>query len=261
MADETEQNYQSSVSELIMKYNCNVLQTTPSKMKAFILDKENCRYLSRLSTIILGGEVFPESLYRELAKYTDAHIYNIYGPSEATVWVSVERVRPGRRLAIGRPIANTHIYIVNKEGELVKKDEIGELCISGDCVGKGYINRPELTKEKFVDNPFGEGIMYKTGDLAKWLDDGRIEYHGRMDHQIKIHGLRIELGEIESAIQKIPFVKDAAVTARSENDDTYICAYIVSDDRSSIDKVIDILKKKLPAYMIPSRMMRLPRCR
>ena len=131
----------------------------------------------------------------------------------------------------------------------------GELCVAGDGVARGYLNRPELTAEKFIDNPFGEGKLYRSGDLARWLPDGNLEYLGRIDEQVKIRGFRIELGEIESSIRTISNVKDCAVIARNDqNGEKAIYAYLVSDEEISVSEIRDTLAKTLPEYMIPAYM-------
>ena len=131
----------------------------------------------------------------------------------------------------------------------------GELCVAGDGVARGYLNQPELTAEKFIDNPFGEGKLYRSGDLARWLPDGNIEYLGRIDEQVKIRGFRIELGEIESGIRKIEGIKDCAVIARTDaNGEKAIYAYIVSDEEISVSEIRDRLRRSLPDYMIPAYM-------
>ena len=131
----------------------------------------------------------------------------------------------------------------------------GELCVAGEGLAKGYLHRPELTEAKFVPNPFGEGKLYRSGDLARWLPDGNLEYLGRIDDQVKIRGFRIELGEIESVIRGLEEVKDCAVIARNDvSGEKAIYAYIVSDEEVSVSSVRDRLGKVLPEYMIPAYM-------
>ena len=185
LADEEEVSSQSRLSMLFRKNAIDVLQTTPTKMKSYIMDKGNTEYLRGLKAVILGGEAFPKELYRELKACTDAQIYNIYGPAETTVWSSNAEVQ-SEDITIGKPIANTQIYILDPDNRPVPIGVPGELCIAGEGVGKGYLNRPELTAERFIPNPFatpknrhGE-VMYRTGDLARWRADGEIEYLGRM---------------------------------------------------------------------------------
>lgn len=182
---------QKKLAELISSNSIDVMQTTPTKMRSYIIDKQNVAYLKKLKAIVLGGEALPTDLYLELRSYTDAKIFNIYGPAETTVW-STNKCIEDTHITIGRPIANTQVYILDANRKPLPIGVAGELCISGDGVGKGYLNRPELTAERFVPNPFVPGTtMYCTGDLARWRADGEIEYLGRIDTQVKIRGLRI----------------------------------------------------------------------
>ena len=158
-------------------------------------------------------------------------------------------------IPIGKPISNTQIYILNDE-KLCGIGVPGELCIAGEGLARGYLNRPELTAEKFVKNPFGEGRMYRSGDLARWLSDGNIEYLGRIDEQVKIRGFRIELGEIETRIREIEKIKDCAVISRTDNaGDKAIYAYYTSDSEVGVSKIRDTLSESLPEYMVPAYMM------
>ncbi len=162
-------------------------------------------------------------------------------------------------ITIGKPIANTQIYILDKNGNLAPIGVTGELCIAGDGVGLGYLNRPELTAEKFVDNPFGEGKMYKTGDLAYWREDGNIVYVGRNDFQVKIRGLRIELGEIENAICQDENVSQAVVVVRKdETGRQLICAFYTEKAPSDLQQIKQHISSKLPKYMMPHIFTVLP---
>ena len=256
IANEDEQVSQQGVARIVREQGCTAMQTTPSKMKLYMEDSENCAYLKDLNTIILGGEAFPPSLFTEIRKYTDADIYNIYGPSEATVWVSTKYVN-SEDITIGRPYSNTQLYIMDGQG-LCGIGMPGELCIAGDCLGNGYLKRLELTAEKFTDNPFGEGRLYRTGDLARWRPNGEIEYIGRLDDQIKIRGLRIEPGEIEHTIRSLESIKDCAVIVRGSSDESKeICAYITSDVEVDIVRMRAQLGKLLPTFMVPAYMVQI----
>ncbi|MBO7319604.1 MAG: amino acid adenylation domain-containing protein, partial [Clostridia bacterium] len=211
LADEEQAKLQSRLSELINTHPADVIQTTPTKMKSLMANKGQLDYLKKFKVIILGGEALDSTLVKELKKYTSADIYNIYGPAETTVWVTNAKIDNTDNIIIGKPMANTQIYIVDKHMKPVPIGVTGELCIAGDCVGAGYLNRPEQTAEKFIDNPFGEGKLYRTGDNAYWREDGNITFVGRSDFQVKIRGLRIELGEIESALQAISGIERAVV--------------------------------------------------
>ena len=254
---------QRRLSQLLQKNAIDVLQTTPTKMRSYIIDRKNTGYLGRLKAIILGGETFPHDLYQDLKVCTDAYIYNIYGPAEATVWSTNSEVT-GTDITIGKPIANTQIYILNSDLDPVPIGVPGELCIAGDGVGKGYLNRPELTAEKFVPNPFATEenrhgkIMYRTGDLARFRSDGEIEYLGRIDTQVKIRGLRIELGEIESVMGSMEGIGlVAAADKRDENGRQYLVGYYTSEEAVDERELRSLLGAKLPRYMVPNYFMRL----
>lgn len=203
------------------------------------------------------------ALYQDLKVCTDAYIYNIYGPAEATVWSTNSEVT-GTDITIGKPIANTQIYILNSDLNPVPIGVSGELCIAGEGVGKGYLNRPELTAEKFVPNPFATEenrhgkIMYRTGDLARFRSDGEIEYLGRIDTQVKIRGLRIELGEIESVMGSMEGIGlVAAADKRNENGRQYLVGYYTSEEAVDERELRGFLGAKLPRYMVPNYFMRL----
>ncbi|WP_169713530.1 non-ribosomal peptide synthetase [Paludifilum halophilum] len=183
---------------------------------------------------------------------------NGYGPTEATVftslWSDVRKSEPLSTVPIGKPIANTSIYILNDQLQPQPVGVPGELYISGIGLARGYLNQPVLTQEKFIPNPFIPGErMYKTGDLVRWLPDGNIEFIGRMDHQVKVRGYRIEQGEIESVLLQHPLVKDTTVMDHLDpHGDVYLCAYVVTDEEVDQVEMKEYLGKKLPKYMIPS---------
>lgn len=254
---------QGKLSSLILDNNIDVIQTTPTKLKSFILDRNNLHYLKTLKTIILGGEALPNRLYKEITSYTDARIFNIYGPAETTVWSTNAQIF-NSDITIGSPIANTQIYILDKNNTPLPIGVAGELCIAGEGVGKGYLNRPELTAEKFVPNPFATDenhhgkIMYHTGDLACWRADGEIEYLGRIDTQVKIRGLRIELGEIENVMSSFKGINLTAVTdKKDENNRQYLVGYYTSERVIDEKELREYLSSKLPKYMVPNYFMKL----
>jgi len=219
-------------------------------------------YLDKLSGnikhIIAAGEqlIITDELKRKL-KESKIYLHNHYGPSETHV-VSTYTIDPNGEIetipSIGKPISNTKYYILSRDGELQPTGISGELCVAGECVGRGYMNMPELTKEKFLDNPFNKGErMYKTGDLARWLSDGNVEYLGRIDKQVKIRGFRIELGEIESKLQKHEQIKEAVVVVHeATNGEKYLCSYIVPNREMTVGELRSYLSTELPEYMIPS---------
>jgi amino acid adenylation domain-containing protein/thioester reductase-like protein len=251
LSNEDEQFSQTGFENLINNNSqCNIF-ITPAKLKNFIVNSKDYLFLKNVNKFCIGGEVFPQDLL--LLFPSKIKIFNVYGPTECSMWTSEYSIQNKHEndIPIGKPLANTQIYIVDKCMNVLPIGAAGELCIAGAGVGKGYLNRPELTAEKFIDNPFGEGKMYKTGDLAKWREDGNIDYIGRIDNQVKIRGLRIELGEIEAAISQCEGVKQNAVVVKTDDSGRqYICAYYIGSDLN-IAETKAVLAKKLPQYMIP----------
>lgn len=258
LADDEQATSQRALSKLVTETRAEVIQTTPTKMRSFLFDKKDLGFLSCLRTIILGGEELPASLCRELKKYTDADIYNVYGPAETTVWSSSAAVCE-KDIHIGRPIANTQIYILDNKSEPVPVGVMGEICISGDGVGRGYINAPELTAEKFLPDPFCEGnTMYRTGDLGVIRADGNIEFCGRRDRQIKLRGQRLELGEIECAMSSFRGIDNAAVLCgKTVGGEQYLAGYYTSREAIDETALSRSMRRTLPSYMIPNRFVRL----
>jgi amino acid adenylation domain-containing protein len=208
--------------------------------------------------ILCGGEALAGELASQLLAH-GASLWNLYGPTESTIWSTIYRVETvGGAVPIGRPIANTEIYILDHYLKPVPIGVPGELHIGGDGLARGYLNRPELTEEKFIRHPFSadpDARLYKTGDLARYLSDGNIEYLGRLDHQVKLRGFRIELGEIESMLSQHPGVSATVVMVREdEPGDRRLVAYIVSNPDSipNANELRNFLKSKLPDYMVPS---------
>jgi thioesterase domain-containing protein len=204
--------------------------------------------------ILCGGEALPRPLAEALLARA-AEVWNLYGPTETTIWSTAHRVGPHRgAVPIGRPIANTRVYVLDRRGQPVPVGVVGELCIGGHGVARGYLNRPELTAERFVTDPFaGEAgaRMYRTGDLARYRPDGTVEYLGRLDHQVKVRGFRIELGEIEAALAEYPGIRQAVAVAR---DGARLDAYVVlgSPEPGLADRLRAHLRGRLPEYMVPS---------
>ena len=217
--------------------------------------------ISKLKYLFTGGSAITKGLVN---KWKKKLVYsNAYGPTESTViattWQYNEQELEYNLVPIGRPISNTEIYILDSKNRLLPIGSAGELCIGGDGVARGYLNKPELTAERFVANPYRDGEkMYKTGDLARWLLSGSIEFLGRIDHQVKIRGFRIELGEIETELLKYPSVKEAAVIDKEDQQgEKYLVAYYVTDDELTSNELREHLLKELPEYMVPSYMIRL----
>jgi acyl carrier protein len=190
-------------------------------------------------------------------------LLNNYGPTEATVNATAHPVVPAPVIPIGRPLANTQIYLLDRRGEPVPAGVEGEIYIGGDGVARGYLNRPELTAERFVRNPFSDDTnarMYKTGDLGRWLADGNLEFLGRNDFQVKIRGFRIELGEIEAKLSGYAGVREAVVIAREDvPGDKRLVAYLVAAEGVELSgaELREALGRELPEYMLPSAFVQL----
>ncbi|MBB6244965.1 non-ribosomal peptide synthetase, partial [Rhodanobacter sp. MP1X3] len=209
-------------------------------------------------TKLCGGEALPAELGRRLLENAAA-VWNVYGPTETTIWSSAARVTAdtaGTVIPIGRPICNTRFYLLNDEGQPVPLGAVGELYIGGDGVGRGYLNRPELTAERFLADPFAPSAgmrMYRTGDLARYLPDGNLVFMGRNDHQVKLRGFRIELGEIEARLSEHGSVRDAVAVALGDGADKRLVAYVVAEaDEGLVSSLRSHLVPLLPDYMVPS---------
>jgi amino acid adenylation domain-containing protein len=237
--------------ELINAQHISAINFVPSCLALFLEHPkaDSCRSLKR---VFCGGEALPADLVaRFFATLEGAELHNVYGPTETTVFVTTWRCRQGDELRanipIGLPLPGVQLYILNNQMVPVATGDIGELYIGGEQVGTGYLNRLDLTEKAFVPNPFGEGCLYKTGDLGRYLENGAIEFHGRIDYQVKINGLRIELGEIEATLRKHPAVRDCVVVVRDER----LIAYVVATGISS-DDLGQHARQTLPHYMVPS---------
>jgi acyl-coenzyme A synthetase/AMP-(fatty) acid ligase/acyl carrier protein len=247
--------------ELIAQHGVTVLQLVPSMLKA-ILDEnklENCRNLKRL---FCGGEVLPSELAARFLDRVDMELYNLYGPTEATIDATCNVCRrtttSGHSVSIGRPITNTQVFLLDSHLQPVPVGVTGEIYIGGKGLARGYLNRPDLTAEKFIANPFSNDAnsrLYRTGDFARYLPDGNIEFLGRIDDQIKIRGYRIGLHEIELALTQHPAVSACAVSVHEDSPETKrLVAHIIAATPAHLSsgQLRVFLKEKLPEYMVPN---------
>ena len=254
-----EQKVTKKLEKLIVENNIEIIQTTPSTMNFHIDSLTNKNNFSNLKYVILAGEQLPLSLVNKIKQISpNVTIYNGYGPSETTIFSTITNVTNLENITIGKPLANTQIYILDKNLNLLPKNCVGEIYIAGDGVGKGYLYNDLLTNEKFIDNKFNPGtIMYSVGDLGKWNDNGTIECKGRMDHQIKLRGLRIELGEIEESIENFDKTNSTkvAVIVRKINNHDKLIAFVSSNKKTNMLDLKNFLMNKLPLYMIPNEFV------
>ena len=253
LTNDKEQQSPQSLENLILHNSVDFILTTPSKIELLMINK-NC--LKNIKTIQLGGEIFTPSLYKKLRKFTNANIYNGYGPTEITACCSSKKV-VNSNISIGTPFCNTKIFICDKSLNLLPIGVAGELCVSGDGIALGYINNEKLTNNSFVLTNFCDTLVYKTGDLAYFDFSGELHYLKRIDNQVKLRGLRIELDEISTRIKEINGVKNSITLIKEINGNKSICSYISLDNSVVLsDKVIKkYLEKYLPNYMIPNFIM------
>lgn len=255
LTDYFEQKYTDNLGRLIKNEKIDIIQTTPSVMHFHIDNAKNLSNFSKLKYVVLAGEQLPEDLVAKLKEIApNVTIINGYGPSETTIFSSVNDVTNLEKVTIGKPIGNTEFYILDKDMNLLPKNTIGEIFIGGDGVGKGYLFNENLTKQNFLPNPFKKGIIYKTGDLGAWNNDGTITCSGRIDHQIKLRGLRVELEEIENKINKFKqnSKTKSIVILQGNSTNNYLHAFISSNTDINLQELKNYLLKNLPNYMVPS---------
>ena len=242
-----------SIPAQIARHKVTHLQCTPSMARMLTGDDAARQALARVPNILLGGEALPGPLARDISSLTGQPVLNMYGPTETTIWSTVQPTRGATgTVGIGAPIANTQVYVVTPDMTLAAPGQEGELLIGGDGVTRGYWNRPDLTAERYVPNQFGAGRLYRTGDLVRQTAEG-IAFLGRIDHQVKIRGHRIELGEIEAVLSAQPGITAAVVTAREDvPGDVRLVAYYTGTPTGDLRAA---LAARLPAQMVPAHFV------
>jgi acyl-coenzyme A synthetase/AMP-(fatty) acid ligase/acyl carrier protein len=259
-----------TIPDEIRKYGVTHMQSTPSLARMTAVNPDGLASLGQLKKLFLGGEALPPSLIRQLRQAFRGEMHNMYGPTETTIWSTTFPItEDSDSIPIGKPIANTQVYVLDSGLQPVAAGAPGDLYIGGDGVVRGYWQRPDLTAEKFLGDPFRPGNrMYRTGDIARFLPDGSLEFLGRADFQLKLRGFRIEIGEIEAALENQAGVGQAAVVARefksrsqtqtqTQTEDKRLVAYVVPKSGTELE-VADLraaLAATLPEYMVPSNFV------
>ncbi|MGY0035021.1 amino acid adenylation domain-containing protein [Pedobacter sp. NJ-S-72] len=236
----------------------NILELVPSYLAAVLQEKPK-ENLHKLRYLLVTGEVVSQALLAQWFAHPDygrIPVVNAYGPTEASDDIThhfMYTAPEGVNVPLGRPVQHLRLYVLNTIGQLCPLGAPGEICVSGVGVSRGYLNREELTREKFIADPFHEGErMYKTGDLGRWLPDGTIEYLGRIDDQVKIRGYRIELGEIEHVLDQHPDVIQNTVIAKTDMHGIQrLVGYIVAVPDADREVITSYMRGKLPEYMVP----------
>jgi acyl-coenzyme A synthetase/AMP-(fatty) acid ligase/acyl carrier protein len=254
-----------SIPQLIERHGVTHFQCTPSMADMLLLDQEAEAAFQRLQVVMIGGEAFPTVLAQRLQAMVGGQVLNMYGPTETTIWSTTHQLgAPQKLISIGRPIANTTIYLLDAHMQPVPLGLPGELYIGGAGVVRGYWNRPDLTAERFVADPFSAlpgARLYKTGDQARYLPDGTLEFLGRNDFQVKLRGYRIELGEIEAALDAQAAIQKSVVIAREDvPGDKRLVAYVLLAADVPYDEglIREALKGQMPEFMVPAHIVVLP---
>jgi amino acid adenylation domain-containing protein len=255
VADREVQMNLTLLKRIIRQKHIDIFQVTPTRLQLIIETAVDLLWLKNVKELIIGGEAFPGALLEKIQNLPGTNIYNIYGPTETTVWSTIKNLTMGGTVNIGKPIANTQVYILNPAGQIQPLRVSGEMYLSGEGVAGGYLNDPTLTSERFARSPYLPGRrLYKTGDLGCWLPGGDIDIKGRIDQQVKLRGFRIELEEIECHLLKHEAVKSAVVVLKEDaNRNRVLVGYIVARREIPIASIKEYLAAKLPDYMIPSQ--------
>ena len=251
-----------SVAAQMLRHDVTHMQCTPSMARMFMMNDETRQAMSGLKQIMIGGEALPGALVKDIKSVSGATIQNMYGPTETTIWSTTSEATPVEgTVSIGTPIANTSVYVLDRDKSPVPVGLPGELWIGGKGVARGYWKRPDLTDERFVTDPFSDepnAKMYATGDLVAWQADGTLNYIGRSDFQVKVRGFRIELGEIEAAMDSQADIEQSAVVVHQESEaDTRLLGYYTAAVPLTESEFRAYLAERLPTHMVPSALIQL----
>ncbi|MFY0578532.1 amino acid adenylation domain-containing protein [Cystobacter fuscus] len=256
LASEEEQRDPGALAGLISRARPDLVQLTPSRLQLLLEHPHGLEALRGVSLLLVGGEPLPPLVLERLGALTTTRVFNMYGPTETTVWSTCAELTGSGRVHVGRPIQNTQVFIVDARGEPLPSGVIGEVCIGGEGVAHGYLNRPELDGERFWTPSFAPGRFYRTGDLGHWLPTGELILLGRVDAQLKVRGYRIEPGEIEAQILRTAGVSAAAVLGKADRTGVLsLVAFYVPRDGAGSPR--EALRAVLPPYMVPARWVAL----
>jgi amino acid adenylation domain-containing protein len=251
-----------SIAAQCARYSVTHVQCTPSQARILMLSAPTRAILSGLKQLIVAGEALPQELADALTALVQGAVFNGYGPTEVTVYSAIARIRPGDRVTIGRTIPHVTGFIVDTRGELAPVGAVGELLLGGGSVTRGYLDRPEITAERFIANTFDARAgtrLYRSGDLVRLDAEGQMQYLGRNDNQVKIRGYRLELGEIEGTIAKVHGVKAVVVIAVGEGEAKRLAAFLTTEPGFVHDGALrEEVKRSLPDYMVPASFTILP---
>ena len=261
LANNAQQMQAKELCDLIYNHRINKLQMVPVRLQVILNEAARRKedVFASVDTVMIGGEAYSINLVKALRERFSGNIYNMYGPTETTVWSSVKKIEEeDEEIVLGRPIANTMFYLLDEYFNVVPYGVPGNLYIGGDGLANGYLHREDLTQERFIDNPFIKGQkMYDTGDLAKWTRRGEVLYLGRRDFQVKIGGYRIECSEIEGVMEAFPGIEQAVVIKSGEYSEAVLCGFYTVQQEVSEEELRKYLLEKLPAYMVPTVLVKL----
>ncbi|WP_162149758.1 non-ribosomal peptide synthetase/type I polyketide synthase [Chania multitudinisentens] len=265
LANERQQQDPHALAALIKNERVNLVQMTPSRLQLLLAaNLSPADIFTNVELLLLGGEAFPEQRQAMLLAVPGLRLFNVYGPTETTIWSSVKKLENGDGVTIGKPIANTRMYVLDDNLMLLPPGSRGGLYIAGSGLARGYLNDPQRTDEVYVPDPFHPGeVMYRTGDIAAWNTSGELEYYGRNDNQVNLRGYRIELQEVELALLSNPLVSSAAIVMREleQGNAVLVAFYTSTSERDNAELVAELkayLRQRLPEHMIPGLVIRLP---
>ena len=255
LADEDQSNNPIELARLFRETGADIINATPSRLLNYMELPDFSEALRRCQCVLSGGEAYSDQLLTRLKALQPKHIFNTYGPTEITVSSNCKELTRADRISIGRPLLNYTEFVVDADGNELPVGVVGELYIGGDVIAKGYHHLDRQTRERFVDY---HGVRcYRSGDYARWTEEGDIVTLGRMDHQIKLRGLRIELGEVEAAATKVSGVKQAVVMVKTIDGTDHLCAYYTAGRAISIDEMKSEMGRTLTHYMVPTAFLQL----